>query len=327
MKNNYTIALISTVALSFIISSCSPLKPDHPQQFSNFKDRRTPRDNQVASRGTLSEDQKKSGFTPYTGPIPTAVDKTDTSVSTNDKTTVKTDSVPPIQGSDKSTTDKTTDTDSVLDRLIKKLSLNNFETPQQFASLDQRRAPKQNYIDEDVNGQFGQGSSAGANYYDIADEISLSAPVKQVVKVAANSESSNQNPNPSASLVEVPEIPSIEKVKQQSAQISDKPELSQVPPKPQQFQKPIESVQQVDEKPILEKSVISVKKKMVKANKKKKPLVKTSNINRHLTAYNYFDDKIDIKEIVIKDKAATIQYEHGHPIVSGELVANRNNKY
>jgi hypothetical protein len=379
MAMNYNSLSLLTIAVIFL-SSCSPLKPDHPQQFSSFKDRRPPRDNQLISNGPQAADAKdfkKTGFIPYSGAEP----KEDTSDSASSKASdtvggIKsqiTDSIDSVKKDDSG------DSETFFQKLIKKFSSNKVNKSINVATTN-GSSNGYNSISEDYAG-LGQGSGYGVNYYDMADNIVKAAPVRYIEQTSLDAHVIKasypeqpkliqpDNNNPSAPLIDIPQIPTQEDLKHKSGQNQQKPELSNIPPKPKEFEQPVEKPMQgkntatpevvIDKQPFIQvekdettpKVSIPEKDEGVKApkdkevnnkktgskkadskrikktvNKKDIHKAKDSEYNEnHLTAYNYKESNTGYKDAIIKDKAAKLEYQNGHHIVTGELKCNTVN--
>ncbi|MFI4984148.1 MAG: hypothetical protein ACHP6I_03000 [Rickettsiales bacterium] len=167
--NHKLLTTVALVALSLQLSSCSPLKPDHPQVKESFKERRAPRDNTMAASGSLS-DQKSSNFQPVN---PTKV--IDNSPTT--ATTIVPAAIPQIPSSLPSATTP----GNFFDRLWGKFSAINLPAT---ATKVATRKPSEANVE--------QGStSSGYSYYDMANEILPAHPVPKIQQMAVKTMSSD----------------------------------------------------------------------------------------------------------------------------------------
>lgn len=348
MKRNFKVTLLVTLlGATMLTSSCSPVKPPHKQTFEKFTERRAPRDNMVMANGKFDpESEKKSGFVPYTGVISvnnptTAVDaKSNTGglvIEQNSSGAQSTSNQNNQQNNQSNQQQK-----SLLERLLSKLDFSGEQEVVQVAENSSKRTPKQNV----VSGYgLGQGSSAGQNIYEIADEIIPAQPVtkieskpiepvseKAMILVAQTKPVTQGVYNPSAPLVEVPKVPSKDEMKQKGDEIKKEPELKDIPQTPEKLkedpkQPEISHPKKEElvvpdeikkEDPIVHsepKPHMTPKKEMMKHN----PNNEMKQINKKkVTAYDFSmsGKKHDVK---INDPKARIMRSNGVEVVSGEL--------
>lgn len=345
MKRSFKVTLMVTLlGATMLTSACSPVKPPHKQTFEKFSERRAPRDNLAMANGTLDPNaEKKSGFVPYTGVI--NINNPTTQVDTKSKTggvVIEQNSAGSQSTNNQNNQQNNQQQKSLLERLLGKLDFGNEHEVVQVADNSAKRSPKQNV----VSGYgLGQGSSAGQNIYEIADEIIPAQPVTKIeskpiepvtekaMMLVAQTKPVNQGVyNPSAPLVEVPEIPSKEEMKQKGEKVEGAPHLKDIPQTPDKFKAP-EPKPEPKMEPKKEELVVpnEIKKEEPKALEpkphmmpkkdieKKHPSHDMSQVNKKsVTAYdfNMGQKKHDFK---INDPKAKIMRSHGAEVVSGEL--------
>lgn len=371
MLYRYSSLLVTTIATNLLITSCSPLKPDHPQQYHSFKERRAPRDNQIVASGTLGvvSDEKKSSYTPYWGPEPKQKETYDASTAATATVKATASEIQEKANSAIPPSSDSSNSGSFFDRLMKKLSISSADNQplsKKVAFDSNRRAPKQNnqeMLDNNkVIEDIGQGSARGTTYYDMADDVTqvnaVPVPKVEVVQLAQNTNAPSTNP--SAPLVNVPEMPDDNTLKQQAAKEQSKPELNRVPTIPQPLSQPpampstpaapvmvapsvpsepsaVPTPPMINQ-PVMPQSTVKAEpekaaveenemkpepkaKSVITAHKKQHYKKPSHHVDHNVTAYSYPDNKANYDDVVIKDKSAELTTYKGHHIVSGELKA------
>jgi len=175
--------LLTSVSLAALLVAvaCGSFKPDHPQVYQSFKDRRVPKENVMAESGALGKDQAKneSNFRPYSGKSAAsasngsvAIQKDSDLLATrapaaNSRAMASADQPAPKSDSSSS------NVDSVFDKFLKWLSA-SAEPTVEVASLE-KRMPNDNMQSMVYNVVLdGQGSANSYSYYEMAQEVPVS---------------------------------------------------------------------------------------------------------------------------------------------------------
>lgn len=343
MKSSFKVAItISFLGLTLLSSACSPVKPPHKQTFEKFTERRAPRDNMAMANGKFDPSlEKKSGFVPFTGVI--NVNNPTTTVDEKGKTGGL---VIEQNKSEETSSESSKPKKSLLERLLSRVDVSDENEAIKVAT--NTKNPLQRVSNVSGYG-LGQGSAAGQNIYEISDEIIPAQPVakieispmqpvaeKSVMLVAQTKPVTQGVYNPSAPLVEVPEVPSKEEMNSKAAEIQSAPELKNIPEVPEKFKQPAPKQNVSDQKkeelvmpkkiedtPV-EKHENSPAPQKAQNKKEMKPKVK-NQVNKEVpakkkvTAYDFIDVGPTKTENSINDPRARVMSSNGSKVVSGEL--------
>lgn len=298
MDRNQVLRLLASAATTMLLTACgASMKPDHPQVFDDFKERRPPKENVFVEGGNLEQlpEQRASRFTPYTGPTSGTSAQSSEPDASPIGNLVK-DATEPAKATPRMTEpDGTSPTvpsreqRTVWERLKNRFS---FNTHLESKTVAERKVPLENGIMlADLSGvalakSEAQGSTDGYSYYEAADEIISGSPVYDIQSIQLASI------NASASLVDVPEPQSYEGLKQEGEKLA-KQDLKNVPAKPKkQPTKP------------------EIKKPAPTAKKPVQAKAKLATLPEPITM-------ADASDYIIQDKQAEIVYSNGQPMVTG----------
>jgi hypothetical protein len=191
LKRTYKVSCTTLIALSIStsLSACSAFKPEHPQAFQSFSDRRPPRDNSVIMTGAVNT-KKNNEFTTYSSNKNSDVNYVPVN---NDVTSKQTDDNVSYETQNNQVTrnvNSQKSQGSFFERLSSKVfgnnnaqvKTNNYqsdsqELPQQNIYKDMR-APREQILNDSKS--IGEGSGSGYSYYELADEILPAVPVPHV---------------------------------------------------------------------------------------------------------------------------------------------------
>ncbi len=242
-KTQLLFKLLSSVAVTMLLSACgASMKPDHPQVYESFKDRRPPKENIFLEEGKAAPTHRKTNFRAYTG---RTVDSKDQKYSDDQnsglqdsrhRTDMNSVQGQPQQSSTTSqgavnSSNNTNTRPSFWDRLKDKFSSLSTSASPEHTMVAARKVPIENEIQIAQIQEYhvAQGSTNSYSYYDSADEIVPASPVysikeeklASIMLLAANT-------NSSAPLVDVPEPESYKALKNE-AKLAGKPDLRSVP--------------------------------------------------------------------------------------------------
>jgi len=173
---------VSLVSLLFAVA-CGSFKPDHPQVYQSFKDRRVPKENVMAESGALGKDQAKndSNFRPYSGKS-TVASTAGSRAAMQDNTDLLATRAPAANSRAMASADQpapksdssANNSDSIMDKFLKWLNA-SAEPTVEVASLG-KRMPTDNMQSMAYNVVLdGQGSANSYSYYEMAHEVSASS--------------------------------------------------------------------------------------------------------------------------------------------------------
>jgi hypothetical protein len=251
---------LSSAALSLLLSACgATMKPDHPQVYQSFADRRPPKENIFLEQGNLSglPKHRSSQFNSYTGRTieSKAQAEAEKSGQPTDFTNVKPQSQPqPKPGEQNSiqNENRSSANPSFWDRLKDKFSSLGTSTSPNSTAIAERKTPIENQIQlAQLQDEFiAQGSSNTYSYYDMADAIIPTSPTYSIKAEKLNGimQIAAAPNNPSSPLVDVPTPESYDALKDEG-KAKDKSELKNVPQTPKKKNDKTE----VQPKPITEK--------------------------------------------------------------------------
>lgn len=162
---------VSLFALLFSVS-CGAFKPDHPQIYKSFKERRLPKENELAASGELGKapNKEQASFKPYNGKS-VGGDKEQASNDAQQKPQGASSNT--IQaGISQATSATAAGGKSLIDKLLGALNLSSNSNTNLAANS--RRLPQNNveaaaYAD---NVHEAQGSLNSYSYYELAEDIS-----------------------------------------------------------------------------------------------------------------------------------------------------------
>lgn len=294
MDKNQVLRLLASAAATVMLTACgATMKPDHPQVYDTFKERRPPKENVFVESGTLEDQpqERASRFTPYTGPVNSG-DGRQQDMPT-EKAAEKPATQEPVQlGTPRMTApDGTSPTvPSQEQRTVWERLKNKFSslTPIEPTTLvAERKAPVENgmMLADMPDVSLAQGSADDYSYYEMADEIVLAAPVETILMASANS---------SSPLVDVPEPEPYSDLKKEGEKLNNQ-NLKDVPQMPKKkTEKP-----KVTHKPKAEKPV-RAKEKQAALSQEPSPIIVA-----------------DASDYTIEDKQAEIVYQNDQKLVTG----------
>lgn len=172
------LSTVALIAITFELTACAAMKPDHPQVRESFGDRRAPRDNMLAASGAFGEKKEDTGssFQPI---VPTSVVENRSGIlpSAVSQVTHPQPTSTGITQSAPSSSSNTSGSGDFFGRFVDKIS-SAFKTSSVDAS---KRSPKSNaYAMNASYSDVEQGSKSGYSFYEIADEILPSNPVHTI---------------------------------------------------------------------------------------------------------------------------------------------------
>lgn len=323
MKKLSIALLLST---SMLITSCGlNMKPEHQQAYDSFDKRRSPRDNQIASTGGLSDRPSGvSNFSEFSGSVVGKSSETGRTVT--DSKTTSGYSAQSVTDSVKATINSTTTQDnvptapntSVIDRLKEKFSFNS-SNESKFASARMRPIENNPHIQvasvaATTYTQTGQGSDvASYDYYDLADEIDMHSDSYKIednklIQLAKN----DSRVSASAPLVDVEDAPSYEEIKSQ-ANLDARPEIKDIPNAPQrvrehQLKNQIPSQQAAQPKNQEKIEVRTIKEESHSRQPAQQNLMQAQDKTQNMES-----------GYTLEDRSARVVYMEGKPVVTGTL--------
>ena len=168
---------VSLAALLFAVA-CGAFKPDHPQVYQSFKDRRAPKENVMAESGALGKTEAKneSNFRPYSGKgavASTAGSKAaqrDSDMVATRAPAANSRSIAYAEQPAPRSESSASNSDSIVDKFLKWLSA-SAEPTVEVTSLE-KRTPSDNAQSVVYNVALdGQGSANSYSYYEMAHEV------------------------------------------------------------------------------------------------------------------------------------------------------------
>ncbi|MDF3047168.1 MAG: hypothetical protein K0R73_286 [Candidatus Midichloriaceae bacterium] len=287
MKKNHSLGLLSSCAIMVLLSGCGvSMKPDHPQVFDSFKQRRAPKENILLESGEWANrtPERTSRFTPYTGPVnsnvssepaskDSALDEAKNQVQSIEQALPAATTVVPKK-------DNSSEQRSFWERLKEKFS---------DSGVQERKVIAENKITE-APVLLAQGSTDGYSYYDMANEIEPDSYYPQTLAS-------------SAPLVDVPEPESYEALRSEAEEIKSI-KLKDIP-----------------EKPEMAKPVQKDSHKVVPASKPLKSVQPMVEYETDALPEPQLAPESEISDADIKDKKAEIIYTNGRQVLTGSLGA------